>query len=560
MNSHTNPTTLTGTPCGCTGASSKTCKCGGGACDCRGACQVDTLTRPRFFAGQLLTEDDLQSLEDYVVAKNRLHNRYFFGSGVVCGLDVFCEPCGGGSVAVQPGYALDCCGNDIVLACRVTLDINAMVRDLRRDMLGGYDCGDPCAELQQQLSSSQEALAREYCLYVRYCEQEADPVSPYVVDQPCTPQTCEPTRIREGVRFELRCPQPAAQPVDLLQAIENCFQDVLGLEKMSADMLSLAEFDRQTTAVLDSLKTKSFEDLRSRLLVLIDRSPHPVHCKLRDKVLALQPPAPSPTPAPSSPAPEPAPIVTAPTAKPDTPAGGLADAAAPAPAPAVPPENAALIEILVGILKDCVCMALNPPCEPCNDTGVLLACLKIKDCEVVEICNLDRRFVITPAALRYWLSFGEIEAVLRQFCCLEKQTDLPGLPAPIPQVAEPAMRLRGIFTGLAAIQPARSEQAMSFMRVARAFGELAQSPTDDTTTAEIPPQVLREAVATEVNATFGDKLAAAQKAIDQISELQAQVKALSDQIATRTRRAAGPGPGPGGAKTGGSSRSKTPGG
>ena len=101
---------------------------------------------------------------------------------------------------------------------------------------------------------------------------------------------------------------------------------------------------------------------------------------------------------------------------------------------------------------------------------------------------------------------------------------------------------------------------MSFMRVARAFGELAQSPTDDTTTAEIPPQVLREAVANEVNATFGDKLAAAQKAIDQISELQAQVKALSDQIATRTRRAAGPGPGPGGAKTGGSSRSKTPGG
>src|ERR1044072_2675698 len=171
MNSHANPSKMTASPCSC-GGSSKPCSCGGnGGCDCAGACQVDAMVGPRFFAGQLLTEDDLQSLEDSVLAKNRLHNRHLFGAGVVCGFEVLCDPCGGGNVAVQPGYALDCCGNDISLDCRISLDINAMVRDLRRDQLGGYDCGDPCTDRQLKLNNSTEKPPREYCLYVRYCEQ-----------------------------------------------------------------------------------------------------------------------------------------------------------------------------------------------------------------------------------------------------------------------------------------------------------------------------------------------------------------------------------------------------
>src|SRR5262249_29762452 len=198
---------------------------------------------------------------------------------------------------------------------------------------------------------------------------------------------------------------------------------------------------------------------------------------------------------------------------------------------AVPPDNAALIEILVTILKDCICIALNPPCVPCNDTGVLLACLKVQGCDVVEICNLSRHFALTPAALRYWLSFGEIEALLRQFCCLEKQTETTTLMPGLPQVAEPAMRLRGLFYGLAAMQPARSDQAVSFMRIASAFGDLAGVPSD-TTTAQIPPEVLKQAVTDEVNATFGDKLATVQTTSDEVVALQGQVKTVTDQLAT----------------------------
>ena len=101
--------------------------------------------RPRFFAGQLLTDEDLGLLEEYVVGKNRLHNRALWGPGVVCGLDVQCDPCGGGKVVVQAGYAINCCGDDIVVPCPEEVDIVALARQLRNSVLGA-DCADPCDE------------------------------------------------------------------------------------------------------------------------------------------------------------------------------------------------------------------------------------------------------------------------------------------------------------------------------------------------------------------------------------------------------------------------------
>src|SRR5271155_4036053 len=122
-------------PCGCSGPKTGSpCGCGGAGCS---SCQGQQFVRPLFFAGQLLTEDDLQSLGDYVVAKNRLHNRFLMGSGVVCGLQVTCPPCGCGTVVVNPGYALDCCGNDIAVGCPQTLDITKMARDLLLKLRGG---------------------------------------------------------------------------------------------------------------------------------------------------------------------------------------------------------------------------------------------------------------------------------------------------------------------------------------------------------------------------------------------------------------------------------------
>src|SRR5579871_2668521 len=87
---------------------------------------LDCLCRPRFFAGQLLTEDDLNRLESYVVNKNKLHNRYLHGWGVVCGLEVVCDPCGAG-VVVRSGYALAPCGEDIVVCADQSVDVCALI-------------------------------------------------------------------------------------------------------------------------------------------------------------------------------------------------------------------------------------------------------------------------------------------------------------------------------------------------------------------------------------------------------------------------------------------------
>lgn len=76
---------------------------------------LQCLCRPRFFPGQLLTDEDLNRLERYVVEKNRLHNRYLQGWGVACGLEVVCDPCDPTHVIVRTGYALSPCGDDIIV-------------------------------------------------------------------------------------------------------------------------------------------------------------------------------------------------------------------------------------------------------------------------------------------------------------------------------------------------------------------------------------------------------------------------------------------------------------
>ncbi len=206
--------------CGCGG-------CGGGDCGGSGMVSADlsatAFARPRFFAGQLLTEDDLGALTAYVTAKDRLHNRYLFGAGVVCGLWVSCDPCGGGTVTVQPGYALDCCGNDLVLA---------VPRDAGRQRHDPRPAGCPARQgLRRPLRRTRArnppdgknpALTRHYCLYARYGEQATDPVAPYATEEPCGQVACEPTRIREGISFVLKCPADPPPPDDLWCRLRAC--------------------------------------------------------------------------------------------------------------------------------------------------------------------------------------------------------------------------------------------------------------------------------------------------------------------------------------------------
>jgi hypothetical protein len=214
--------------CGCGGAvapstakEKKDCGCG---CGGEAAARGTSFVRPSFFGGMLLTEDDLQAAVDYERAKRRLTNRYVLGDGVVCGLEADCHPCDPRKVTVQPGYAIDCCGDDIVVSCAEEIDVIDLARALRRK--SGKDCGEPC----------DEQGSADYYLYLRYVETPSDPVAPYAQDD-CSTGDCEYSRVREGYAFELRC-EPPDEAVTMLDVLVRCLPED---EAFRADTLKLEQ-------------------------------------------------------------------------------------------------------------------------------------------------------------------------------------------------------------------------------------------------------------------------------------------------------------------------------
>jgi hypothetical protein len=123
------------TSCGC-GKKNGGCKCG---CDCRqdGCCAIECLERPRFFCGQLLTDQDFNKLAEWIDVKGSLQ-RFLHGWGVVCGLDVSIDPCDCTCLCISPGYAIDCCGRDLVVCDPLCLSLKDKYCT---------DPEDPCAML-----------------------------------------------------------------------------------------------------------------------------------------------------------------------------------------------------------------------------------------------------------------------------------------------------------------------------------------------------------------------------------------------------------------------------
>lgn len=72
--------------------------------------------RNNYFTGKLMTEADFEKEQSYHREKNKQHNRYLHGYGVVCGLWVVpTDPPRPRSVVVKPGLALDSWGREIVV-------------------------------------------------------------------------------------------------------------------------------------------------------------------------------------------------------------------------------------------------------------------------------------------------------------------------------------------------------------------------------------------------------------------------------------------------------------
>jgi predicted flap endonuclease-1-like 5' DNA nuclease len=93
-------------------------------------CELECPTRPRFYCGQLLSDAQLNALIRWTQDRLALV-RYRAGWGVVCGLTVRCDPRCHTRVLVEPGYAVSCCGDDLVLCDPLCLDLRKA-------------CDDPC--------------------------------------------------------------------------------------------------------------------------------------------------------------------------------------------------------------------------------------------------------------------------------------------------------------------------------------------------------------------------------------------------------------------------------
>jgi hypothetical protein len=204
-----------------TGTLTKPCCCPR-PCDQR-SCEPRALVRPRFFCGQLLTDQDLSELTAWVLDRRRL-GRYRDGWGVVCGLDVDIDTSATGSVAVRPGYAVSSCGEDVVLPAGTTYDLTQCCPDLTTP------CGTP---------SGEPPTACVVDLGIAYQEVGEDPV--LALGRTACGETgeCEDSRTLES--FQLVCEEVvdgSEPPTPGWSRWESAYRDAVGiLEQATADGL-----------------------------------------------------------------------------------------------------------------------------------------------------------------------------------------------------------------------------------------------------------------------------------------------------------------------------------
>ena len=401
---------------------------------CRG---LECLCRPRFFAGQLLTEEDLNRLDRYIVEKNKLHNRYLHGWGVVCGLEVFCHPCEG-QVTVKSGYALSPCGDDIVLCEDDIVNVCDLIRRCReRERL---DCEPPrpsgtaeCQDAVEQwvltvcfsenpsrgvtaLRGSSEALP-----VVRVAVVAAPRVAAVDVTKSPRARNKRRRQLQPGRFPPMRCAvfnAPAAlcaSPPSLAKAIT--FRSIKRRRTRKRNVIPAPWSPRFENCIkglfdVEPALPASIEQVQDWCCRLKENwidffADHPIHdCQALEHLSLFVCPAPSSDQTPAQ------------------------------------YRVAVLVQlapILGEYLRACLCSALLPPCpEPAGDNCVPLATITIRkrDCKILRVCNWSqRKFATTFPNLQYWFSFLPFARTLRQaierVCCrpfrrLESGNSPPG--------------------------------------------------------------------------------------------------------------------------------------
>jgi hypothetical protein len=146
-------------------------------------CSSGKFKRLNYYHGMLLTEQDLQVEQNYFREKMKLHNR-LHGYGVVWGLELKakCIEIEGKSVEkifIEPGFALDCAGNEIVVCYPHLVPLDEKIEELCQG----------CKPWQE---------GTKLVIVIKYCECKSEPQPQYTSQ--CAEDELHPemSRICEG--------------------------------------------------------------------------------------------------------------------------------------------------------------------------------------------------------------------------------------------------------------------------------------------------------------------------------------------------------------------------
>jgi hypothetical protein len=259
-------------------------------------CRLINFERPNYFCGHLLTDTDLTLQQRYFREKTKLYHRALDGHGIVCGLRLTCDPNCSGNVLVGRGYAIDNCGNDLILAEQIPIDI--IGRLVEKRLILQSPRPDPCKP-----EDATPECNFQQCFYVTisYQEKETDFAAPLVTGCQSTVTECEPTRISETVEFDvvdMLSPDQQGE-FSLKRRLESCFKIFSG----GAFAQALQKHEKLLSEIVDpppptgSTKTlehrhaehhKLFFELRGLLLLYFNQHPDKYNCTIEDQIRKIR--------------------------------------------------------------------------------------------------------------------------------------------------------------------------------------------------------------------------------------------------------------------------------
>ena len=360
-------------------------------------------------------------MQAYGIAKQKLHNRYLHGCGIVCGLEVTCNDCDSEWVTVHPGLALDCCGNEVVV-CEAT-DFNVIKAIAQCKKTERKNC-DPW---RTPVSRNCDDIEQDWCITIRYREQLGKPTTTLIsqtngscgcgkkgknctcgsgggsatTTMPRSAQTCEPQRIIEGFELGVVCLPSATNTDDgnavvryLVETLDKlgihlpleCLlkcgtdlvafaQEIVAISNLASDanaFVNRFEIERRFCRLLESIRVRLLDDTLTK-------------CDLIQQLNAITCPS-----APNTPNDMPTFISQLQTAVIST------------------------AELLINLFINCVCYEVLPKCPPdvCEDR-LMLACVTVRDGHVIRICHEPRHYVLTA----HNAVSSVLSVILRDLCC-----------------------------------------------------------------------------------------------------------------------------------------------